>query len=298
MWKSIYQHCRCPDESKANSPTTPSSNTARKTLQDCHSLQVETKVNAIDLGEIISEPNLSIVNTRTRVESDFEHGSSPFRDSATHRYCCRTEICSINSIYLNIRSSGKVYRWVKGSTITFKVNWDSFRDCPQYARHAADSLVRASEEWNRGDFGVRFEKVTGNKSAVFQLVYSKRHRRDRNRLADAFFPGDSRGKQRLRVYALAFSRKHGCYDWLSNIFCHELGHILGLRHSFAPEREPHKPAVLFGTHNDSSVMNYFDHLSQMCIQETDYTEVRDFYNSRGNYDGFEFVDRVPKCFVA
>jgi hypothetical protein len=37
---------------------------------------------------------------------------------------------------------------------------------------------------------------------------------------------------------------------------HEIGHVFGLRHFFAPETETRWPSVIFGAHNPFSIMNY------------------------------------------
>jgi len=37
---------------------------------------------------------------------------------------------------------------------------------------------------------------------------------------------------------------------------HELGHIFGLRHFFAPDTETGRGSVLYGSNNDRTIMNY------------------------------------------
>ncbi len=55
-------------------------------------------------------------------------------------------------------------------------------------------------------------------------------------LAEVFFPNDGDPNSRtLYVYALAFAEKHKKNP--ANFFSHEIGHITGLRHEFAPDRE-------------------------------------------------------------
>ena len=70
-------------------------------------------------------------------------------------------------------------------------------------------------------------------------------------LAQAFFP--DAGRHQLFVFPTMFeqSRKEQV-DTLT----HEIGHVFGLRHFFAPESETRWPSVIFGQNNPFSIMNY------------------------------------------
>jgi hypothetical protein len=70
-------------------------------------------------------------------------------------------------------------------------------------------------------------------------------------LAQAFFP--DAGRHQLLILPTMFeqSRKEQV-DTLT----HEIGHIFGLRHFFAPESETRWPSVIFGKHKPFSIMNY------------------------------------------
>lgn len=70
-------------------------------------------------------------------------------------------------------------------------------------------------------------------------------------LAKAFFPDTGQHLLELYPELLAQSAKE-----MVETVVHELGHCFGLRHYFAPEREPGWPAVVFGTHKPFSIMNY------------------------------------------
>ncbi|KAI0384340.1 hypothetical protein F5Y04DRAFT_227186 [Hypomontagnella monticulosa] len=229
------------------------------------------------------------------LESHIEHIPHPTNEINTPWHRCKTEPDSISSIYLHVKSPGKVHRWKPGSTITFNVNCESFPE-PAYTSHAIECLETAANEWNKGDLGVRFERVADSEPAVFQLMYSAPCRYRPAQLADSFFPGDPRHQQRLCVYEVAFGKEsHG---WMANVFCHELGHILGLRHEFARERELGSPAMLLGESNGSSIMNYFDELGKMGIQKSDYDGVKRFYQPDiKEYDGYTIVNEKPRCFA-
>lgn len=41
-----------------------------------------------------------------------------------------------------------------------------------------------------------------------------------------------------------------------DMMTHEIGHVFGLRHFFAPENETLWPSVVFGKHKPFSIMNY------------------------------------------
>jgi hypothetical protein len=70
-------------------------------------------------------------------------------------------------------------------------------------------------------------------------------------LAQAFFP-DS-GRHQLFVYPTMFTQvRKEQVDTLT----HEIGHVFGLRHFFAPENETKWPSVIFGEHKPFSIMNY------------------------------------------
>lgn len=70
-------------------------------------------------------------------------------------------------------------------------------------------------------------------------------------LAQAFFP--DAGRHDLFVFPKMFGQNdHEQVDTLT----HEIGHVFGLRHFFAPEAEAAWPSVVFGKHKPFSIMNY------------------------------------------
>ena len=90
-------------------------------------------------------------------------------------------------------------------------------------------------------------------------------------LARGFFP-NTEDLNTLFVYKRAFDAD--TVNFQSNIFAHELGHILGLRHEFAPQEGG---AVLFGERNPSSVMSY---KFPPVIQDTDKRNIRLLYQMK------------------
>lgn len=57
---------------------------------------------------------------------------------------------------------------------------------------------------------------------------------------------------------------------------HEIGHIFGLRHFFAPELETPWPSVIFGEHKPFSIMNYGENSE---LTDTDKNDLKKLYKS-------------------
>lgn len=70
-------------------------------------------------------------------------------------------------------------------------------------------------------------------------------------LARAFFP--DAGRHDLLLYPTLFEQP---FDEQVETMAHELGHVFGLRHFFAPVAETEWASEIFGTHNQFSIMNY------------------------------------------
>lgn len=77
-----------------------------------------------------------------------------------------------------------------------------------------------------------------------------------------------------------------------NTLLHEIGHIIGLRHEFALDREE-EPAQRFGSQNKQSVMSY-EPINN--IQDTDIKDVKAFYDLKNKslLNGVPITDYTPK----
>ncbi len=70
-------------------------------------------------------------------------------------------------------------------------------------------------------------------------------------LAQAFFP--DAGRHQLLIYPTMFQQDR--QEQVATL-THEIGHVFGLRHFFAPDLETQWPSVIFGEHKPFSIMNY------------------------------------------
>lgn len=170
----------------------------------------------------------------------------------------------------------QIPRWKYGSVINYATYADGY-PAPGDAIYAANCLIEAAKEWNSASIGVTFKWVPNVDDAAFVLAYGGELD---TVLASAFFPSDS-ALETLYVYQYGFDKtewttKRGTYTnygIMKNVFLHELGHVLGLRHEFAMKPETFEGgAIVIGSANTESVMSYVfpPKLQQSDIQDTRY----------------------------
>jgi hypothetical protein len=179
---------------------------------------------------------------------------------------------------LQVGTGKEIPRWKTGPTKT--VNFATLADGypkPELAFLAAAKLHEAANEWNALKLGVELKWVYEIEDAAFVLTYAENI--NPGVLAEAFFP-NSADLNVLNVYPGSF--EEGAIQYLKNIFLHELGHVLGLRHEFAPEKESDMKSVQVGPRNPTSVMGYeFPPI----LQDTDIESAQAFYHFPGKYLG-------------
>ncbi|RHZ46402.1 uncharacterized protein CDV56_102548 [Aspergillus thermomutatus] len=188
------------------------------------------------------------------------------------------------SLQIGLQVSGNrvIYRWKKNSKINFAAFAEGYATSDQ-ALFAARMLKKATDEWNELQLGVKFEWVSDVEDAAFVLAYGGDAG---STLARAFFPNEQ-DLNMLYVYRLAF--EPGKINYMKNIFLHELGHVLGLRHEFAPETEG--GTVQLGPRNNKSVMSY---TFPPVIQTTDVESTLQFYSlTDAQIGGWPIEDCVP-----
>lgn len=137
------------------------------------------------------------------------------------------------------------------------------------------------------NLGVRFIKTATRNTSTFVVQYNGS---DGDTLAEAFFPNT-----KLSNYLFVYSRvlEIDVRANMANVFEHELGHVLGLRHEFAAEEGDF---VLFGELNPASVMSYNWPPS---ITEQDTKETQAFYAWKepeigSAVNSYKVVDVVPR----
>ncbi|KAK4223341.1 putative matrix metallo proteinase-11 protein [Podospora fimiseda] len=167
-------------------------------------------------------------------------------------------------------------RWVPGSVLKWVVLREGFKT-PADADYAAQHLNMACQKWNELDVGVKFEWVKDAADASFALWFGGSQG---NVLASAFFPNPNDLNMML-VYSAAFAMP----KWKANlwkVFTHELGHVLGLRHEFALDKDPQTgevreafKSVQLGPRNENSVMAYGRNPPE--IQQSDVDSTKEFY---------------------
>ncbi|OAA82581.1 Metallopeptidase, catalytic domain protein [Akanthomyces lecanii RCEF 1005] len=172
----------------------------------------------------------------------------------------------------------EIPRWKNGSVINFATYADGY-PAPGDAIYAANCLIEAAEIWNSARVGVTFKWVPNVDDAAFVLGYGGQLG---TVLASAFFPSNS-DLEHMSVYQHGFDKtertskkgKYSNYGIMKNVFLHELGHVLGLRHEFAMKPDTYEGgAIVLGSANIESVMSY---VFPPELQESDIQDTRDFY---------------------
>lgn len=171
----------------------------------------------------------------------------------------------------------KVRRFKPGSTLTYYVRRKDKEGKPlppRILRAIAEGMTHATQSWNSKKIGLTFKEVPSPIGATFKVKYQP----GLAAYALAFFP--SSPSRVLYVGDKCFEPQNICY--ISNVFQHELGHILCLRHTCSGQYESDEgPALNFpGPELDLlSVMNdtLLPDLSRFVISAQDVRHVRDFY---------------------
>lgn len=150
-------------------------------------------------------------------------------------------------------SDGFIPLWAPEVTLKWRFkqsSLESFENPAAVASAIEDLLAKALIKW--GDaVPVKFSKRQDNYD--FQIVVKSQDDCDINGcvLASAFFP--DAGRHEFVIYPQMFEQSH---EEQVETFCHELGHVFGLRHFFAQVSETAFPSEIFGVHDKFSIMNY------------------------------------------
>jgi hypothetical protein len=183
-------------------------------------------------------------------------------------------------------TDGFIPLWAHGSVLHWRFN---FQSLDQYVK--AEELkevfrqlfARAIIKWDEAS-PIRFKEVS--ETPDFEVYIEKFDRCTPSgcTLANAFFPGP--GHEKLFVYPKMF--KQSTKEQVDSL-AHEIGHIYGLRHFFASEKEKMFPSEVFGDHDPFTIMNYGT-LSELTDQ--DKSDLATLYTSVWAGSIYE-INRTP-----
>lgn len=240
--------------------------------------------------DLVGEEQIAVFSDADQLEAETKALSIPSRTPhaslVAMSYTCSTEkptpkAATHSPTALWVGLFDHIPRWKFGSVVNFATFKNGYPS-RQQAALAASELRKAADEWNAVEVGVTFKWVPKLDDAAFVLQYNGT---DGPTLAEAFFP-DEKIYNIMYVYKSAFSAQY--LPMMKNIFLHELGHVLGLRHEFAAQEGG---AVEFGKANENSVMA---HKFPPTIQESDKVDARAFYKySKPTLGIYSIRDMVP-----
>ncbi len=189
-------------------------------------------------------------------------------------------------------SEGFIPLWEKGTFLRWRFNEASmshFEDPASAKAGIRELLGEAILQW--GDAApVRFSE--NSNAWDFQIVMSPAANCSIQgcTLASAFFPDT--GRHDLMIYPTMFeqTRKEQV-----DTMVHELGHVFGLRHFFAKQKESTFPSEVFGTHEKFTIMNYGEDSE---LTEADKLDLKTLYQEvwsgkRTEINGTKIVQVSP-----
>jgi hypothetical protein len=202
---------------------------------------------------------------------------------------CTTEPTASNptpeSLVLDA-TDGFIPLWTRGSVLHWRFNFESL---DKYVR--ADEVkdkyrqlfAQAVYNWDDAT-PVRFKEVSEPPDFEVYIEKFDRCTPAGCTLASAFFP--TPGREKLFVYPKMFTQ---IQKEQVDTLVHEIGHIFGLRHFFANEKERNFPSVVFGDHNPFTIMNYGT-LSE--LTEQDKLDLKKLYDAVWSGSIYE-INRTP-----
>ncbi len=196
--------------------------------------------------------------------------------SLGHNIICRTDYRAHKRSPLELvldATEGFIPLWEENLVLRWKFNEASlaaFQHADAIKESIRNLLGKAISAW--GDaMPIRFTENSDNSDFEIQIEHNDDCSPQGCTLAQAFFP-DS-GRHPLYIYPKMFSQdEKEQVDTLT----HELGHVFGLRHFFAPDTETQWPSVIFGKNKPFSIMNY-GQLSE--LTEDDKHDLKLLYES-------------------
>jgi hypothetical protein len=131
---------------------------------------------------------------------------------------------------------------------------------------------------------IRFTENSDNSDFEISVIRSDNCTPQGCTLAQAFFP--DAGRHKLSVYPKMFKQSE---KEQVDTMIHELGHVFGLRHFFAPDLETRWASEIFGEHKPFSIMNYG---SSSELTEVDRSDLKKLYKGAWSHQITD-IDGTP-----
>jgi Matrixin len=207
------------------------SGTKRK---DANEIDLLALKPSADVG-VITEPQVHSLGNKIICRTDYRaHKLSPFE------------------IVVDA-TEGFVPLWAENLVLRWKFDEASFAafQHPEEIRKRTRALLgKAIAAW-RDAAPIRFVENADNSDFSIVMEHNDDCTAQGCTLAQAFFP--DAGRHPLYIFPKMFTQvEKEQVDTLT----HEIGHVFGLRHFFAPESETRWPSEVFGEHKPFSIMNY------------------------------------------
>lgn len=201
-------------------------------------------------------------------------------------------IQNVRSIALGFNTSSSktsVIRWAPGSTLYYYIEHCGLSTAQATIIQAG--MRTAADHWQATGFGIIFEETRQWQKTNFTIAYNSDLGLDHYALA--FFPGWQR-----RVIDVG-ARLLGELQHATQVFAHELGHVLGLRHEFWKENNEPGSAYQFpiDSHDNESIMNdrNVGDMSRFLISPADKAAILQFYSlASGQHEDIFIQDLVPR----
>jgi len=186
-------------------------------------------------------------------------------------------------------SNTKIVRWTRGSTLYYYIDHRGLSTAQTIVIQAG--LKTAANHWHATGLRITFEETNKWQEATFTIAYNPDLGLDHYALA--FFPGWQR-----RVIDIG-DRLLVELQCAAEVFRHELGHVLGLRHEFWEDNNEPGNAYQYPSdaHDEDSIMNdrNVGDMSLFTISPADEDAIRRFYDLRpGQHSDIFIQDFVPR----